>query len=64
MRAPSFSPSSDVPFVFPAFTMFFHPNLLSSPTVAAASRLMLVDAGMGRVGHAPSLSPCVPSRRT
>jgi hypothetical protein len=28
MRAPSFSLSSDVPFVFPAFAMFFHPNLL------------------------------------
>jgi hypothetical protein len=32
MRAPSFSPSSDVPFVFPAFALFFHPNLLPSPT--------------------------------
>jgi hypothetical protein len=25
-RAPSFSPSSDVPFVFPAFALFFHPT--------------------------------------
>jgi hypothetical protein len=37
MRAPSFSLSSDVPFVFPAFVMFFLPNLLPPPTVAAAS---------------------------
>jgi hypothetical protein len=29
MRAPSFSSSWDVPFVFPAFVLFFHPNLLS-----------------------------------
>jgi hypothetical protein len=28
MRAPSFSPSSDVPFVFPVFALFFLPNLL------------------------------------
>jgi hypothetical protein len=45
MRAPSFSPSSDVPFVFPAFALFFLPNLLPSPTVVAASRPMLVNAG-------------------
>jgi hypothetical protein len=64
MRAPLFSPSSDVPFVFPAFVLFFLPNLLPSPTVAAASRPKLVDAGTGRVGHAPGLSSCVPSRRT
>jgi hypothetical protein len=64
MHTPLFSPSSDVPFVFPAFALFFLPNLLSSPTVAAASQPKLVDAGTGRVGHAPSLSPCVPSRRT
>ena len=31
MRAPSFSSLSDVPFVFPAFTLFFLPNLLPSP---------------------------------
>jgi hypothetical protein len=64
MRAPSFSPSSDVPFVFPAFALFFLPNLLSLPTVATASRPTLVDAGTGRVGHTPGLSPCVSSRRT
>jgi hypothetical protein len=64
MRAPLLSPSSDVPFVFPAFALFFHPNLLSLPTVTAASRPTLIDAGTGRVGHAPGLSPCVPSRRT
>jgi hypothetical protein len=64
MHALSFSPSSDVPFVFPAFILFFHPNLLPPPTIVAASRPTLVDAGTGRVGHAPSLSPCVPLRRT
>jgi hypothetical protein len=45
-------------------SLFFLPNLLPPPTVTAASRLTLVDAGTGRVGHAPSLSPRVPSRRT
>jgi hypothetical protein len=64
IRAPSFSPSSDVSFVFPAFPLFFHPNQLPPPTVTTASRPTLVDAGTGRVGHAPGLSPCVPSRRT
>jgi hypothetical protein len=64
MRAPSFSPSSDVSFVFPTFTLFFLPNLLPPPTVAAVSRPTLVDAGTGRVGHAPGLCLCVPSRRT
>jgi hypothetical protein len=64
MRTPSFSPSSDIPFVFSAFTLFFLPNLLPPPTIAAASRPTLVDAGTAQVGHAPSLSPCVPSRRT
>jgi hypothetical protein len=64
MRAPSFSPSLDVPFVFSAFALFFLPNLLPSPTVAAASRSTLVDAGTGLVGHAPGVSPCVLSRRT
>jgi hypothetical protein len=54
--------TSDVPFVFPTFNLFFLPNLLSSPTIAAASRPTLVDAGTGRVVHAPSLSLCVPSR--
>jgi hypothetical protein len=60
MRASSFSPSSDVPFVFPVFAMFFLPNLL--PSAHGCSR-ELTDAGMGRVCHAPRLSPCVPSRR-
>jgi hypothetical protein len=63
MRAPSFSPSSDVSFFFPVFALFFLPNMLPPPTVAAASRLMLVDAGTARVGHAPGLSPCMSSRR-
>jgi hypothetical protein len=64
MRAPSFSPSSDIPFVFPVFALYFLSNLLPPPTVAATSRPTLVDAGTGRVGHAPGLTPCVPSRRT
>jgi hypothetical protein len=64
MCAPSFLPSSDVPFVFPAFALFFHPNMLPPPIVTAASRPTLVDAGTGRVGHASGLSPCVSSRRT
>jgi hypothetical protein len=64
MCAPSFSLSSDVPFVFLAFALFILPNLLPPPTVAAASQPTLVDAGTGRVGHASGLSPCVPLRRT
>jgi hypothetical protein len=64
MRAPSFSSSSDVPFVFPAFALFLLPNLLPPPTVAAASRPTLVDTGIGRVGHAHGLSPCMLSSRT
>jgi hypothetical protein len=44
-RAPSFSPSSDIPFVFPAFVLFCLPNLLPTPTVATVSRSTLVDAG-------------------
>jgi hypothetical protein len=64
MYTSSFSPLSDVPFVFPAFALFFLPNLLPPPMVVATSRQTLVDAGTGRVGHAPGLSPCVPSRRT
>jgi hypothetical protein len=47
MHAPSFSPSADVSFVFPAFALFFLNNLLSLPTSAAASRPTLVDAGTG-----------------
>jgi hypothetical protein len=47
IHAPSFLPSSDVPFVFPAFALFFLPNLLPLPTVAAASRPTLVDKGTG-----------------
>jgi hypothetical protein len=47
MHAPSFSLSSDVPFVFPVFAMFFVPNLLLVPTVAAVSRPTLIDAGTG-----------------
>jgi hypothetical protein len=64
--ASSFSLLSDVPFVFPTFALFFLTNgqPAAPPTIAVASRLTLVDAGTGRVGHAPGLSPCVLSRRT
>jgi hypothetical protein len=48
MRAPLFSTSSDVPFVFPAFVVFFLPNLLPPSMVAAVSRPTLVDAGIGK----------------
>jgi hypothetical protein len=64
MCAPSFSSLSDVSFAFPAFAMFFLPNLLRPPTIAATSRPTLVDMGTERVGLALSLSPCVPPRRT
>jgi hypothetical protein len=37
IRAPSFSLSSDVMFIFPTFAMFFLPNLLPPPTVTAMS---------------------------
>jgi hypothetical protein len=47
MHAPLFSLSSDIPIVFPAFTLFFLPNLLPLPTVTTASRPTLVDAGTG-----------------
>jgi hypothetical protein len=50
--------------VYCSSVLFFHPNLLPPPTIIAASRLMLADAGTRRVSHAPSLSLCVPSRRT
>jgi hypothetical protein len=64
ISASSFPSSSDIPFVFPAFVLFFLPNLLPPPSVAAASRPTLVDAGTSRVGHAPGLCPCLLSRRT
>jgi hypothetical protein len=47
MCAPSFLQSSDVPFVFPVFPMFFLHNLLPPPTVAAVSRPTLVDTDTG-----------------
>jgi hypothetical protein len=58
MHAPSFSSSSDVLFVFPAFALFFLPNLLPLPTVVATSQPTLVDEGMGRVGLAPRHAYC------
>jgi hypothetical protein len=48
----------------PGLRVVLPPQHDAPPTVAAASRPTLVDAGTGRVGHAPGLSPCVPSRRT
>jgi hypothetical protein len=47
MHTPSFSPSSGVPFVFPAFALLFLPNLLPLPTVTSTSRPTLVGAGTG-----------------
>jgi hypothetical protein len=47
MHAPSSLPSSDVPFIFSAFALFFLPNLLHVPTVAVVSRPTLVDTCMG-----------------
>jgi hypothetical protein len=41
------SPSSDIPFVFSVFALFFLTNLLPPSMVAVASRPMLVDAGTG-----------------
>jgi hypothetical protein len=48
MRTPSFSPLSDASFVFPAFALFFLPNILAPPTVAAVSRPILIDAVRGK----------------
>jgi hypothetical protein len=45
MHDQSFLPSLDIPFIFPAFALFFLPNLLPPPTVAAASQSTLVDVG-------------------
>jgi hypothetical protein len=64
MHASSFLLSSDIPLVFSAFALFFLPNLLPPPTVAAVNRPTLINVGTGRVGLAPSLSPCVSTRRT
>jgi hypothetical protein len=58
MHAPSFSSSSDVPFVFPVFALFFLPNLLPPPMVVATSRPTLVDVGTGHVGLAPRRACC------
>jgi hypothetical protein len=60
MRTSSFSPSSDVPFVFPVFDFSSSPTWCPRPRSSRES----TDAGTGRVGHAPGLSLCVPSRRT
>jgi hypothetical protein len=63
MHTLSFSPSSDVPFVFLAFALFFLPICCPAhghsrePTDARRH-------GYGRVGLAPGLSLCVPPRRT
>jgi hypothetical protein len=47
MCAPLFSASSNVPFIFPVFALFFLPNLLPSPTIVAAIRPTLIDVGTG-----------------
>jgi hypothetical protein len=47
MCVPSFSLSSDVPFVFSVLALFFLTNLLPPPTVAATSQPTLIDAGTG-----------------
>jgi hypothetical protein len=60
MRASSFTPSSDVPFVFPAFALFFLPNLLPRPR----SQPRADRCSSTRVGLAPGFSPCMPPRRT
>jgi hypothetical protein len=41
MRAPSFLSSSDVSFVFPAFTLFFLPNLLPMPMTRSMAQYRL-----------------------
>ncbi|AQK84560.1 hypothetical protein ZEAMMB73_Zm00001d037683 [Zea mays] len=55
MHTSSFSPSSDVPFVFSAFALFFLPNLLPLPTVAAASQPTLIDAARQQSAYATEL---------
>jgi hypothetical protein len=50
------------PVRLPSLRPVLPPNLLPPPTVANVSRPTLVDVGTGRVGHAPGLSPCMPSR--
>jgi hypothetical protein len=71
MRAPSFSPSSDVPFVFPDFALFFHPQPAApvhgrsrEPTDArrrgyGVSRVMLLAflRACRRGGHGGALTP-------
>jgi hypothetical protein len=47
MRTPSFSPLSDTSFVFPAFALFFLPNILAPPMITAVSRPTLIDAVRG-----------------
>ena len=55
LRAPPLLSSSDVPFVFTTFTLFFLPNLLPPSTIIAASRPRLVDTGTGQLGLTPGL---------
>jgi hypothetical protein len=55
LRAPPLLPSSDIPFVFTTFALFFLPNLLPPSTIIAASRPRLVDAGTGQLDLTPGL---------
>ena len=52
------------PVRLPGLRPILPPQPAAPPTVTVASRPTLVDVGTTRVGHAPGLSPCVPSRRT
>jgi hypothetical protein len=52
------------PVRLPGLSPVLPPQPAVSPTIAATSRPTLIDASTGRVGHAPVLSLCVPSRRT
>jgi hypothetical protein len=52
------------PVRLPGLRPVLPPQPAAPPTVAATSRPTLVDAGTGRVGHAPVISVCVLSKRT
>jgi hypothetical protein len=48
----------------PDLRHFLPPQPAAPAHGRSASRPTLIDVGVGRVGHAPGLSLCVPSRRT
>jgi hypothetical protein len=63
MCTPSFSPSSNVPFILPAFVLFFLPNLSPHPwSQSRADRRS--STWYGRLGLAHGLYPFLPPRRT